>query len=133
MKVYRYATKDEIDNILNGNISQIGKIYEKRNCNTHNYKEGVKYLHFYKNIKSILEIKKLRKSKSKTFCICEFDIPMVVLMLGKGVGYYNASGYDVDLNSHAEYIVPVEQMKKKWLKNYKVDEVFKLSDNETVL
>ena len=46
---------------------------------------------------------------------------MLVLMMGRGVGYYDESGYDVLISKHKEYIVPVYKFKIEWLKAYSLD------------
>ncbi len=130
IKVFRYATKEEVDLILQGRILDVGGYCEKTNCNTHRYKCDTKYLHFFKKISSIEEIKCLKRGKKRTYYICEYDIPMLVLMFGRGVGYYNSKGLYKNLTSHVEYIVPVEYMRTEWLKMYKIDNFEKSNEKE---
>ena len=124
MKVYRYATKREIDNILNGKLDKIGHTFSKSKCNTHNYRNKIKYLHFFKKVDSIDKIKSLRKGSKDQYYICEYDIPMLVLMIGRGVGYYSPKGYKHgNATKHVEYIVPISNFKIEWLKNYILDDI----------
>lgn len=130
MKVYRYATKEEVERVLCGDLSSVGTVYQKIDCNTHKYKDNIKYLHFFKKITGIDDVKKLRDN-NKTYYICEYDIPLIVLLIGRGTGYYDTRGYENDVKTQVEYIVPVETIKPQWLKKYIIDNVETTSETET--
>ena len=57
MRVYRYLSEDELNNMKDGNVSDLGrdggfiKIAQRKykmKLNTHRYAIGEKYLHFFK-------------------------------------------------------------------------------------
>ena len=51
MKVYRYLTEEELDDIQSDNVENIGSEYNNvdyKRVNTHKYRDGIKYLHFSK-------------------------------------------------------------------------------------
>jgi hypothetical protein len=51
MIVYRYLSEKELNLIMQGKIDNLGSYYTKegfKKVNTHKYKSGVKYLHFFK-------------------------------------------------------------------------------------
>ena len=85
MFVYRVCDKKEIDTILKekslDNIGSICTIDKKKN--THDYKEGVKYLHFYHDYGDVF----YSDSKDRNY-ICTYDIPIEILKPREGVGYY---------------------------------------------
>lgn len=121
MIVYRYTTQKELESILQNNNEAIGSSYVRSKCNTHRYNRRKKYLHFFKQKESIEEIKPLKKFRDDIFYICEYDIPMIVLMLGRGVGYYRPHGYKQERSEHIEYIIPTDIFKSCWLKKYVLD------------
>lgn len=119
MKVYRYVSEDELKCILNENISEIGHSFDKNKiaCNNHKYKQGVKYLHFFSSKSSIEYFKKLNYTNGVHY-ICEFNIPLKVLIKGIGKGYYDIGGMDFITIPQREFIVPVSEFRKEWLKSY---------------
>ena len=124
MKLYRYLSKEELENLLAGKIEQIGHFYEAKNykrVNTHKYKKGIKYLHFYFDEKEISRIKDADFHKSANYYICEFEIPFYVIFPHIGVGRYDGVGYEVPLDSVFEVALPAQKMKVKYLKDYKKD------------
>lgn len=122
MKVYRYANEKELQAILKDDKENIGRIFVNSGTNTHKYNPSKKYLHFFKKFSSIKEIQCLYRDNECKYFICEYDIPLIVLMLGRGKGFYTPSGYDVDVNKCLEYIVPIDKFKSCWLKKYFPDE-----------
>lgn len=123
MKVYRYTTAEELNNILQNKTEDIGHSYIRNPSNTHRYKTNKKYLHFFKKKESIDYIKQFKRNEG-TFYICEYDIPMLVLMMGRGVGIYRPLNYDDYMHRHVEYIVSVENFDPSWLKSYELDKTF---------
>lgn len=111
-------SEEELKLILNDEISKVGKSFVRSGCNSHRYKKNKKYLHFFKHKESIEEIKKFCKNDNKEYFVCEFDIPMLILLLGRGIGYYKPKGYDLDRSEHVEYIVQVDIFKTQWLKSF---------------
>lgn len=123
MKVYRYLCEEEYNNILNSNLDKIGHEYHgKKLSNTFNYKQGEKYLHFFKNKKSISEIQKIYRKDGKDYYICTFNIPILILLKGMGKGYYETRGYDTYCESKREFILNVKDFKPEFLIDAKFDE-----------
>lgn len=123
MKVYRYLSQTELNNILSGKIEELGKEYEKpgrERKNTHKYKENVKYMHFFKSKSSMLMTSYLYSKMPGNYFFCTFDIPIRVLALHGGKGFYPASGYD-NITVLNEYAVPANQVKPEWLEEYNLD------------
>ena len=63
-------------------------------------------------------LKRVKSVYKRARYICEYEIPMIVLLLGRGLGYYPSSGYDCGHESEVEYIIPNHIIKSKWLKKY---------------
>ena len=124
MKVYRYLSQTELDNILSGNISEIGQEYSNekyKKINTHKYKENVKYLHFFKHKEDISKIKNAKFLPPNKYYICEFDIPILILLKGMGQGHYDGQGYSEPTKSVREYKIPNTAIKREYLKFYMRD------------
>ncbi len=128
MLVYRYTTEEELKNIIQGNKCLLGdyndEITKWSSHNTHKYKYGHKYLHFFKHKKSIEYLKLFRKNKAnKNMFVCSYDIPRSVLRLYKGKGYYDSgtSGYDFFNIALTEYAVDVEEFWCDWLVDVEID------------
>ena len=96
MLVYRYLHETELNNILSGKTGNLGVEYgkyENKENNTHKYRSGVSYMHFFKNKDSMLMTSFLYRNLDGNFYFCTFDIPFQVLALHGGKGFYPASGY----------------------------------------
>lgn len=122
MKVYRFLSEIELKNILLGNISELGSVYNNNDygiSNSHKYKNDIKYLHFFKQLKSIKYISSLYKHDKGKFYICEFNIPLSTLLKYRGKGYYDVGGMDYISVPEIEYAIPVKLVKKEWLLDYK--------------
>ena len=68
MKVYRLFNQKELEGYEKGDLSEVGVEYENSdflNINTHEYKEGVRYLHFFKHKEDIQFAEKLKKDNVK--------------------------------------------------------------------
>ena len=60
MIVYRVCHIDELDNLIKGRFEELGKEYNReimKDTNTHMYHDGVKYLHFFERIESIMYLR----------------------------------------------------------------------------
>ncbi len=127
MKVYRYLSQNELNSILENNISAIGCKYspneEYKRINNHKYKTDVKYLHFFKHKKDCDRVKFISKGKDIEFYIVEFNIPITTLIQHIGCGYYNAHGYNVNLEKAIEFAIPTSKFKSEYLLSYVRDEV----------
>lgn len=122
MKVYRYLSEDELNNIINGNVGCIGAYFKRDTpVNTHQYMEDEKYLHFFKYKQSMDEIRSLYRSYKKPFYFCEFEVPKLVLFFAAGKGYYLNHGYKDFENAVKEYAVRVVNFKPSWLKSFVLD------------
>lgn len=131
MKVYRYLSEKELNNILQGNTGQIGGFYankrfnimgNKTKVNNHRYNPKERYLHFYKNISDIEHIRNELKLFEGNFYFAEFEVPALVLFFAAGKGYYNTMhGYDYFFESIKEYAVKVKNFNPNWLMSYTMD------------
>ena len=122
MEVYRYLHENELNNILSGYVGNLGVEYGREipGFNTHKYKSGINYMHFFKNKSSMLMTSYLYKNLEGNFYFCTFDIPFTVLALHGGKGYYPASGYEGDMVLK-EYAIDAKSFNPNWLKKYELD------------
>lgn len=122
MLVYRFLEESELKNILAKQTSSLGNFYDAKDyeCNSHKYKKGYKYLHFFKDKNNISYIANFHNNKKAeaTFFVATFDIPIWILLKTKGKGFYFASGYDVDYVSLREYAIPTTSFNPNWLISY---------------
>ena len=115
MEVYRYLTMEEILDYVNGRFDQIGRVYTEKNAhNSHRYKPDQKYVHFFKNLKDFETIQRF-KGRKGDMLIAKFDIPFTTLVRHMGVGYYDASGYDLDHETIREFAIPTTKLKQSYL------------------
>ncbi len=89
MKVYRCLSKNELKNILDGQVENLGNSFSDHPelSNTHIYHQGKKYIHFFltkKSCKYLLEIRDIADYEY----ICTFNIPLAKLVKYRGKGYY---------------------------------------------
>ena len=126
MKVYRYLSQIELDNFLSGNLTEVGTTYNPKDgykrINNHRYKEGVKYLHFFKHKEDCRRVRFNSEGKPVDFYVAEFDVPITVLALHMGSGRYNARGYITDIESVREFAIPASKIKARYLLSYTRDE-----------
>lgn len=116
MKVYRYLCEEEYNNIINSNLDKLGHNYHGKGLsNTFNYKDGERYLHFFKDKKAIKEIRKIYRNDGKDYYTCTFNIPLLTLLKGMGKGYYETSGYDTFYQTEREFILNVKDFKPEYL------------------
>lgn len=119
MKVYRFLLEDELNKIINNETSRLGSVYNakkpKNLYNTFRYKQGVKYLHFFKNKKDCVLAKRIHINNPQKAYICTFDIPAFFLLIHSGTGYYPPHGYDLDHESVREFAIESSTFNTKWL------------------
>ena len=122
MKVYRLFNQKELEGYEKGDLSEVGVEYENSdflNINTHEYKEGVRYLHFFKHKEDIQFAEKLKREEIEDreyeWYIGEFNIPLLTLLKNSGLGFYDGAGYDNDYIEAKEYAIPVQEMKADYL------------------
>lgn len=117
MKVYRYTSIEELQYVLSGENDNLGRYFIRSACNTHRYNKNKKYLHFFKHEESIEEIKRINR-RNNEYYLCVYDIPKLVLLAGRGYGYYSGHGYKDDRSKLIEYIIPNDRFKSQWLISY---------------
>lgn len=125
MIVYRYLTEEELELIKQGKTDEIGALYTRetyKKVNTHKYKVGVKYLHFFKDEKMINQIRYLHQGSSQNYYICKFNIPAIHLIFSVGLGHYKTSGLKTKKQTVLEFALEAQQLKPEWLVSYKFDE-----------
>ena len=121
MRVYRYLCEEELKAILDGEMKNIGRRRFNNHSNNHHYKTGVKYLHFFKHLKDLQDIRMIKQNEDNTFYVGVFDIPLPTLLAYSGKGYYEAHGYDVNYITIREYAVPSDKIKPDQLLFYMQD------------
>lgn len=108
MIVYRVCHIDELDDLIKGNFDGLGKEYSReimKDTNTHMYQEGVKYLHFFERIESIMYLRRVNG-----FYLCYYDIPEDLLDKGKGEGYYVKLDTMDRLVNVSEFAIPTSSL-----------------------
>ncbi len=130
MRVFRYLCEEELKAILNGEMENVGKLQINNRSNTHHYKKGVKYLHFFKNLEDLHKIRDIKRYTEKNFYVGMFDIPLTTLIMSRGKGYYPASGYDLDHETIREYAVSADKVKPEHLVYYMLDNNRELTSNQ---
>ena len=121
MRVYRYLCEEELQSILDGSMNKVGTTKINNASNTHHYKPGVKYLHFFKNLEDLHDIRMIKKYNKNNFYVGLFDIPLPTLLMNMGKGYYEAHGYDMDRVTIREYAIPADKIKPEYLVFYMQD------------
>ena len=113
MRVFRLCNSNEIERIIeNKSLAQIGKSYKIDPIkNTHQYVDGKKYMHFFKD-----EIDLLYLSPQKGKHICVYYIPDDLLKESKGYGNYADFVLMEKIERIEEYAIPSEKMKLGYLK-----------------
>lgn len=131
MKLYRFVHKDELEMMKNEDLENLGrKIGNVNLANTHHYKQGKRYLHFFynkegcQNIIDNVMFKRLEITKTgivKNYYICTFEIPLKHLIFNTGRGFYGSlteldHGYDQVLQTRFEAAIPSDVFEKSWLR-----------------
>ena len=85
MRVYRVCDEKEVKTILKDrSLKNVGNVFTvDEKLNTHKYKEGVKYMHFFREYGDVFYF----DSKDRNY-ICSYEIPREILKPREGVGYY---------------------------------------------
>lgn len=138
MRVYRYLTEEELNNILQGDTDNIGGKYYGMD-NTFKYKKDHKYIHFFKKLSDIKYIRALKKWRieqghypATDFYVCAFDVPAIILMLSSGEGVYYRSDDHLNGVRVKEYALPNRLIKTQWLKAYVRDDLSREFDSTSM-
>lgn len=128
MIVYRVCSESELFEILNSrNFDNVGRMIERdirTTLNNHKYKIGKKYLHFFKDVESTLNLKYIEGSY-----LCTYNIPDRILIDYIGVGYYY---YDeVFKISVVEYAIPTDLLNIKNFICYENFDYDKIINNQS--
>ena len=124
MKLYRYLSEKELQHIMTNEIDKIGSFYdsnEYKDINTHKYKKGVKYLHFYFDKKEISKVRSLALQGRSVCYICEFEIPFYKIFNHIGIGKYYGNGYNGTNDKVYEVALPAHKMKREYLTSHEKD------------
>lgn len=125
-KVYRYVTETELE-YMKYQPYRLGAYFPNENSNTFRYNENTRYLHFFKNKKSIAHVKALYKGKiDEKFYICTFNIPFSKLIFHGGLGFYGS--YNECWKSAIEFAIPAREFDSSWLVS--VEEAEEEQENE---
>lgn len=116
MLVYRYLSQEELNKITTGNIEDIGSEFHKTTFNNHHYKQS-NYIHFFKDLSGLLDIRILYRHYDNDFYFCSFNIPRTKLLFHRGIGYYDPHNYDTDTTNQVEYALPITNFDPSWLVN----------------
>ena len=141
VKVYRYLSESELNNMLNGNTSELGKSFHSKKImerkyhiriNNHHYNPNEKYLHFFKKLSDIEYIRQERRAYEENYYFAEFEIPLTVLFFAAGKGYYNSlHGYETLIENVPEYAVKAKHFNTSWLVSYTLDKNKQVFMHET--
>lgn len=118
MVVYRICNELEKNTLLNErSFNNIGHFcYENKKTNTHFYKDGKKYIHFFKDFDSIFYLK-----TTKNHYICTYDIPDSILISYKSLGFYLDRMFFRKIDSVVEYTIENELLDFNYL--ISIDEI----------
>lgn len=131
MIVYRYLSVSEFQKILSGDTWDLGNFYARNFSNTHKYKLDVRYMHFFKNIYDLPYIQSI--SRQRPMCLCQFDMPLLLLIRYMGKGFYDFSGYDNDYQKIREFAIPTELFNSSYLVSATMDHNRKLTPEEAIV
>lgn len=116
MLVYRYLSLEELNKITSGQNEDIGSKFHRTPFNNHRYSKS-HYLHFFKDLSGLLDIRVLYRDYDNEFYFCSFDIPRTKLLFHRGIGYYEPHNYDTDTTNQVEYAIPISKFDPSWLVN----------------
>ena len=123
MLVYRICKAPEMESLLNtksfNNVGKNFKINSKKN--NHKYKEGKKYLHFFKSKNDIFYL-----NLAKNYFLCTYDIPEALLKEKQGIGLYLDLFKFNNLIEVEEYAIETDLLKIEYL--VKVEKFLKTID-----
>ncbi|MBR3884860.1 MAG: hypothetical protein IKJ33_00125 [Clostridia bacterium] len=122
MKVYRLLGEDELEQMLNRNVENLGGHFARMNGNTHKYKPREKYIHFFFHKEDCDYVRKLQQktSTNEQNFLVEFNIPLKKIIGHIGKGFYDSKkgGYDEYYDVCYELAIPVSIFNPSWLKAY---------------
>ena len=111
--VYRFVTEQEKVALENNDISKLGGLWHNLKAgNTHRYKKGVKYMHFFDKKEDAITIYR-EFGKAKQY-FCTYSIPNKILRKYVGKGFYIPIGYD-DYTTIKEYAIPSAEFDTSWI------------------
>ena len=119
-------SEEHLNLILSGSTEGLGHYYDRKHFkrqNSHHYRKGKKYLHFFKD-KSSMELIRRERQKlnihGRKYYFCSFNIPDVILFFHRGTGHYDGN-YDTPIIDVTEYAIPVDMVNPEWLDKYILD------------
>lgn len=114
MLVYRICRLEEFEQIIgDDNFSNIGRTFtldDTVSLNSHEYEEVGNYLHFFKELSSIIFLADL-----KDHYLCYYELPEDLLEQYKGTGYYSDPIYWMNTNKLEEYAIPSRLLKREFI------------------
>ena len=113
MIVYRVCKIDEFDCLINGiTFNGLGTYYDfdTSKLNNHNYIENKNYMHFFKEVGSVIYLGEIKGNY-----LCYYDIPEDLLEQYKGEGYYTEPIMFMKQTKLVEYAIPSELIKQEYL------------------
>ena len=111
--------EEELNDLLQNNKNALGHCFNNTVSNTHTYKNGEKYLHFFFKKEDCDYIRQFRRTKgaNQATYIAEFNIPLKSIIGHIGKGFYDSNhGYEVCNVSIYELALPSSIFKANWLK-----------------
>lgn len=113
MIVYRLCSPEEAEVILQKNcFDDVGNCFENDHLvSSHIYEPNVKYMHFFKELLSILY-----RDPVPNYIICFYDIPDEKLKVSAGIGLYHEFIFKSSLVKVTEYAVKSNEIKFEYLK-----------------
>ena len=79
-------------------------------------------MHFYFNKKNIKRIKAEKFLGASLFYVCEFNVPLYVILPHIGYGIYEGRGYITPYDKIYEAAIPTSKMKTKYFISSELDE-----------
>lgn len=114
MLVYRVCRPEEFEQIIgNGDFSVIGgkfTLNDTVSLNSHEYEEAGNYLHFFKELSSIILLANL-----KDHYLCYYDLPEDLLEKYKGIGYYQEPSLWMNTSKLEEYAIPSRLLNREFI------------------
>ena len=114
MLVYRICRQEEFDQIIGDvDFSNIGRKFtldDTISLNSHDYEEDGNYLHFFKELSSIIFLADL-----KDHYLCYYELPEDLLEKHKGIGYYAEPSLWMNTSKLEEYAVPSRLLMREFI------------------
>ena len=120
MKVYRLLSEEELNLLLNGQGSSLGNYFNDEYSNTHRYKSGEKYLHFFFRKQDCEYIKEIQDNLGdvEEKYIAEFKIPLSKIIGHIGRGFYHSKYTGLVYDTCYEIAIPMSIFNPNWLVKY---------------